>query len=438
MKPAKQNSGDALPGTDKSMVGRIVLAGAAGGVIGIAIVWGDRSLNELLSVEITTVDAARTMISGMLGGIITVAVFSLWMRTVVVGLVSDQFSPRTMTVFLSDRFQHRMLAVMASAVVIQAVLLIGLNGEPEDPAPPLTLFISLTVTLMALSGVLLAIRQATKALSLPEIVRELTDNVLAVLEKQLASDDVHWVTASPDAIEAHSTQTGWVTQVDSAALAKTLPPNATVHLRVRTGDFLTPRRIVATISLEHGYEDLDLDAIAATVHLGRTRDTSFDLALALGQLVDVAAHALSGGKDTATAHEALVHIGAALEAITASHLGPAHYQDDDDRVILDDMAWTARDHVRMVARRLRGMSSQEPITARHLVQTFGFLRKTAVEVEDADVIEEVDHQLQVLLDLAEHHGMADHELTQLRELAGFAFEAGVDDDNFEEQAANEQ
>ncbi|QSB04390.1 DUF2254 family protein [Natronoglycomyces albus] len=422
LRSSQHSSTAAAPRKDRSLFGLMAYAGVAGTAVGVAILAADALIANFLTVEVSNVESARTLIGSILGGIITVAVFSLWMRTVVVGLVSDQFSPRTMAAFLSDRFQHRLLSVMAGAIVIEAVLLLGLSENPEDPAPPLATLAAIAVALLAVGGVLLAIRRAIKALTLPEVVRELTEKVIEVLDSQERSDtQVEWQPPHEHGQTVYAASTGWVRRVDTDALMEAMPPGCVVHLHTRTGDFVTHRRAIATVSLGRESDRCELEAIANAIHIGRTRDASIDLALALGQLVDVSSHALNGGKDSATAHEALVHVGAALEEITAARLRPVHRADDEGRRLFDDKAWLAHDHVRLFARRMRGAAAIEPLAARNMLQLFWHLRKTAQEVADAQVIAEVDHQVRVLLNLAEHHGMAEHELEQLRETVEESF-----------------
>jgi uncharacterized membrane protein len=76
------------------------VAAAIGLAVGMAAVAADAAWLRPPPVELGTVESVRVLLSAVTGGLITVAVFSLWMRTVVVGLVADHFSPRTLVSFL--------------------------------------------------------------------------------------------------------------------------------------------------------------------------------------------------------------------------------------------------------------------------------------------------------------------------------------------------
>jgi uncharacterized membrane protein len=410
----------------------MAVAAAVGGVLGVGVVALDRWLLDPPPVEAGTVASAQVLSSALVGGLITVAVFSLWMRTVVVGLVSDQFSPRTLTTFLEDRFQRHLLGTMAAGVTLEVVLLLGLPEDDQAAAPLLSVIVSVVVALAALAGVLLAIQHAIRSLSLPELVGRLTDQALDVLSRQPGPvPEVPYVPQARAARPVQAPETGWVVDVDAEAILTALPPGGVAHLHSRVGEFVTPRSTVVMISppqgerAANGGESADLAAIADAVHLARTRSPDLDLAFSLSQLVDVAVHALRGsGKDTATAHEALVHLGAVLERTVERGLPPGHRVGDDGRLLFDVAGWNASDHVHLCIERLRDGAAREPETARHLLQLLGKVRATALSVGDQAVLDEVGRQVDTLLALVDMHGVLPADRDRLHRVADRVLTSG--------------
>lgn len=402
----------------RQLAGTMSVAGSAGAAAGLAIVAIDRWLLDPPPFAMGTVASAQALSSALVGGLITVAVFSLWMRTVVVGLVSDQFSPRTLTTFLEDRFQRHLLAVMAAMMVVEVVLLLGLPSDEQADAPMVSTVVSVLVALAALAGVLLAIQHAIRSLSLPEVVGRLTDQVLHVLDQQPGpTPALDHVPPPRGARPIQAPETGWVVDVDAEGILAALPPGGTAHLRCRIGEFLTPRTTIMEVSWGDG-DPADVSRLTGAVRLARTRSPDLDLAFALSQLVDVAVHALRGsGKDTATAHEALVHLGAVLETIVERGLTPGHRGDEQGRRLFDEAAWDAADHVRLCSERLRDGAAREPETSRHLLQMLGQVRTTAAAVGDQRVLDEVGRQVDTLLALVDAHGVLPADRSRLRRVA---------------------
>lgn len=392
----------------------LLTAALGGGALGTAVVAADTVLLTPPPVELGTVESARALLAGIAGGLITVAVFSLWMRTVVVGLVADHFSPRTLTAFLEDRFQRDLLGSMAAGLTTVLVLLLGLPGTPEAPAPLLGTGLALVIALAALAAVLLAIQHATRSLSLPELVARLADDALEVLQRQPeARVELHETPPTTHSETVLAGGTGWVTGIDLVEIMAALPPGGAAHLLSRVGAFVTHRSPVVVVSLAEADAPADLERVRGAVTLARTRSPEMDLAFALGQLLDVGTYALQGSTDTATAHEVLVHLGALLEAVVAHGLPLRHDADADGRRIHDEAGWDAADHLQLCIERLRDAAARDPEAARHLLQMLGGVRRVADEVGDRAVASEVKRQAETLLELARMNGMVSRDLQRL-------------------------
>lgn len=403
------------PGTSLqlgTLVAAMAVAAGGGLTLGLAVVAVDAAWLTPPPVELG-LQNVRMLLGAVLGGLITVAVFSLWMRTVVVGLVSDHFSPRTLVTFLEDRFQRILLASMAGAVVATGVILLSLPGE-EGPAPLLGAAVAVLLALLALGGVLLAIQHATRSLSLPELVAHLTDEAMAVLERQPEGRiDLTEIPPAEQGETVLADGTGWVVQVDTDQLREALPPGGVAHLRTRMGAFVTPHTPLVVVSLAEADGTADLDEIRAAVRLARTRSPEHDLAFALGQLVDVGAFALHGSTDTATGHEVLVHLGAVLEAMVERGVPLLHHADADGRRVHDEAGWEAADHLQLCVERLRGPAARDPESARHLMHLLRRVRRIAEVVDDRPSVSEVGRQVELLLSLARSDGLLERDLERL-------------------------
>ncbi len=392
----------------------MALAALAGTVVGLVVVAIDVTVLSPPPFEVASLESVRTLLGSIIGGLITVAVFSLWMRTVVVGLVSGHFSPRTLVTFLEDAFQRNLLAAMAAGVVTTLVILLAVPEE-EGHAPLLGTVLAALIALAALAAVLLAIQHATRSLSLPELVARLTDEALEVLGRQPeARVELDDIPPAGHEEEVRATGMGWVVDIDLDRIRECLPPGGVAHLRTRMGHFVTPHTRVAVVSLADAEESADVDGIAESIHLARTRSPDHDLAFAIGQLVDVGAYALHGSTDTATGHEVLVHLGGVLEAMVERGLPLLHDADADGRIVHDQAGWEAADHLQLVVERLRDPASHDPESARHLMNLLGRVREVAERVDDRSTVSEIGRQIELLLGLVDANGMLDRDRERLQ------------------------
>jgi uncharacterized membrane protein len=392
----------------------MAVAAAIGLATGLAAVAVDEAWLRPPPIELGTVQSVRVLLGAVTGGLITVAVFSLWMRTVVVGLVADHFSPRTLVSFLEDRFQRNLLASMSAGVVAVLAILVGLPSDEEAAAPLVGTVLAVMIALAALAGVLLAIQHATRSLSLPELVSRLADNALEVLGRQPeARVELTEVPPVSDASTVRAPGTGWVTGIDIDRMREALPAGGVVHLRTRIGAYVTPRSPVALVSLAEADGEADLDAVGEALTLARTRSPDMDLAFAVGQLLDVGAFALHGSTDTATAHEVLVHLGAVLEEVIERGLPPLHDMDADGRRIYDEAGWDPADLVQLCVERLREPAARDPEASRHLMHMLHRVREVAEQRGELAVTSEVGRQVEMLLALVDANGMLPRDRQRL-------------------------
>jgi len=399
------------------------IAMAVGLGVGLVALALDASFLSPPPVMLGTIADARILLGAVISGLITVAVFGLWMRTVVVGMMAAHFSPRTLLIFLDDSFQRNLLAFMSAGIVVVIVILLRMSTEEQAAAPLLSIILVVVIALAAMAGVLLAIQHATRSLSLPELINRLAENALNVLDRHPAArlklSKVPPPMAPTQAVLSQGT--GWITAIDIDRMREALPVGGVIHLRCRVGVFVTPRHPIALVSLTEDGGQTDLDAVAKAVSLARIRSTEKDLAFAVSQLVDVGTYALQERWDTATTHEVMVHLGDVLAEIVDRGLPPLHDKDADGRCIYDETGWEAVDLVRQCVERLRGPAASDPEIALHLMQMLHLIRQVAEDRMSTDVISEVELQVELILALAKNSGMLTHDRQRLEREAKIVF-----------------
>lgn len=343
------------------------------------------------------VDHVQILLATLVGATITVVVFALWMRTVVVGLLSDQVSPRVVTAYLDDGTQRWLIAVGIGMIAFLAGALLGLPDPTTGGDPPaLTLTIGILAALAATAGVLWSVQVAVRDLSLPHVVRQVADGALQTLERRVLDDDRP--PAEPpgeDAERLTARDLGWVTAVDRDALLGAIEPGTTVSLDADVGDFVTPHQVLVRVDRQLG--DEARTAVLDAVTIGRTRSSHHDLAYALQPLVDVAEHAMSAtSNDTSTAHEALVHLRAVLHEVVQRGTSTGWRTDGEGRWLRRAAVRTPADHVAAAVDRLAAVVSTAPMRD-ELRELLRPLRDTAAAVGDEGCRAHLDHRLDELV-----------------------------------------
>ena len=297
------------------------LAGAilVGALAGWALVRGEQALGiEPPQALPFDPESARTLLSALVGGLITLAGFTFWMRSIVVQLISTQVSPRVLSAFLEDRFQENLLAFMMAAVVFAATVLGSLPEEGQGSTPALSVLAVLVVGLAALTALLYAMRSGIRTMQVGELIRRIAERG----EQQLASagdprPQGPIPSREPDGT-VQAEETGWLALVDYRAMEKRIPDGTLVTLDVEPGSFVTEGTRVGRVWTSDEADPELGPTLASYLALTRTRDEVERYASQVDWLVDIAERAISPtAVESATVHEVASHLGWLMERAIA-------------------------------------------------------------------------------------------------------------------------
>lgn len=358
--------------------------GALGGLLAAAVtLWLDRQTG--LSLPFPTANA-QVWMGTLAGGLITITVFVLWMRMVVVGLASSQASPRILTGYLDDGFQRTLAAWLLTGFTYVTAVLVALPSHPDgrQGIPAISSVASLLIVVAALSSVLLATHKARNSVSMPQVVRGLADQAMTVMAAQDSPNDPAPSTA-PGATKTvvHASRMGWIQEIDHDAIMAHLPTHTTLTIGANIGDFVAEGEAVAWADRE--LASACADAISAHVTIVPTRTSEYDLAYALQHLVDVAEHAMTPSSlDTSTAYEALMHLRAILDQLLHNGVSTGNLRGKEGRWIIAEQAWATADYLQVTFQRLVTGGSKDPTTAGELHQVLTRLEQTAQALGNDD------------------------------------------------------
>lgn len=107
---------------------RTVMGMVGGAVAAAATIVVDRGAGLFLPLPPSN---SQVLLGTLVGAIVTITVFVLWMRTVLVGLASGQISARFLASYLDDRFPLNLTTWMMAALVYLTVVTAALPAHPE-------------------------------------------------------------------------------------------------------------------------------------------------------------------------------------------------------------------------------------------------------------------------------------------------------------------
>lgn len=370
---------------------------------------------------------ARMLVSGLVGAIVTVAVFAFWMRAMMVQLVSSQFSPRILGVYLEDNYQRFVMGLNIGALVYVVVVLGALPPGDDGAVPMISLVVATLMAIAAVLSILVAMRDSTESLGISEVIRRITDDLLDRIAHaaEVAQVPQPSVDASGGGRALRIDRLGWVQEVRRHDLARALGPDGVVRLEVRAGGFVAPGDRVAT--LVSG--DIDERAFRDAFTIGRVRTRARDIEFGFQQLVDVAEAALAAGNaDASTAYEVVVHVEAAMRRLMEVGVHTGHATVEGGGAVVAAAELDEAGLLRATFERMAEDGGRSPMVARHLIRTLGRIREAARSHDRSAAALAAEEQAATLLRRAANAGVLEEDLVELQQVArSMGFDVAEDD-----------
>lgn len=396
-----------------------MLPPALAAVLGVLLALGtltiDRAVADVVWIPTVPAAGARTLAGSLIGAVVTVAVFTFWMRTVMVQLVSSEFSPRILSVYLEDTYQRTVIGSMTGVFAYAVVVLLAIPDGSTAPVPVVSLTVATLATGAGVAAIVVAMRDSSRTLEVSELVRRIADDVTARVEHAAATAQA----ARPEvAVDREgrplvARATGWLQRLDRRAAAATLSDDAVVRLDVCAGSFVMVGDPIATVVAG----GVDEDAFHQAVTIGRVRTRAHDIGFGLQQLVDIAEGSLhQGSTDASTAYEAIAHVGAVLRTLVRVG-APTGHAVGPDGVLVAAAEPDEADHIREVFDRLSHDGGLYPPVTRRLLDILGDLRVEGSQRERDRVVVTVEALADRLIRRVRAAGALDDDVDALRRRA---------------------
>ncbi len=336
----------------------------------------------------TPASAGRTL-SAFGGAIVgaTGVVFSTTM--VVLSLASQQFGPRLLRTFLTDRTTQVTLgAFVGTSLYCLLVLRVIREVEGNPVAPDLSVQLGVLLSVLTIGQLVYFIHHLATRIQAPQVVRAVARDLDAAIDR-LFPDRIGSGPAGPvgqpslppgEPQVVRCPEDGYLQAIDSDGLMRLArEQDSVIEVNVRPGDFVSRGEPVARVRRADGRPTGDEASgrLEGSFLLGPSRTPRQDPECAIAELVEVAVRALSPGiNDPFTAMSCVDYLGAALGRLAGREM-PSRYRFDDEgklRIVADPYSFesalnAAFDQIRQDARRrvdvtIRGLEALGEVARR--------------------------------------------------------------------------
>ena len=279
--------------------------------------------------------AARSVLSSVAGGVISMTSLTLSLTIVTLQLASSQFTPRALKNLLGDRINQVVAGSFLGTVAYALLILRSVREDDEqDPGfvPALSVTVGIGLALLALALLLVFVHHVGQIIKVEHIAAAIGRSSLATADR-LHPEPYGRPVAGPGdrmrpsepAGEVTPTRPGYVEAVDLDGVVGTLQGKAErVEVLLAPGDFATPAQPIVLVWPRSALGEDDVKAVRRAITVSTERDLRNDIGFGIRQLADIALRAVSPGiNDPTTAVTCIGYITAVMERLAVRDLpGP--------------------------------------------------------------------------------------------------------------------
>lgn len=326
-------------------------------------------------------DGARVMLSAIASSMITVAGVVFSVTIVVLTLASNQFGPRTLRNFMSDKGNQAVLGTFLATFVYCLLVMRTVRGDGAGTfVPHLSITIGIALALASVGVLIYFVHHVSWSIQAGNVVAVTVDELRQCLDRVFPEREgsegdggaAREPPAGPSEASAKAASDGYVQAIESESLFKAaIEHDVLLQLVVGPGDFLFPGSDLARI--RPGNRQCDqLDArIRKAFVLGRARNPVQDLEFCILRVAEVGVRALSPStNDPYTALACIDHLGAAMNELVQRKRAPTQLSDSEGRLRVFGREPAFAVLARAAWREIRHYSGQNALVPIRLMDTF--------------------------------------------------------------------
>ena len=259
-------------------------------------------------------DGAREVLSTIAGSMITVAGVVFSITIVAISYAANQYGPRILTNFMSDRGNQVTLGTFIATFVYSLVVLRTIYSGDEEFVPQLAVVVALLLALCSIAVLIYFIHHIPESIHVNSVAARVGRQLLAVIDDHFPacfgdapdhtrSDENRFARLTKatfgsggDVRAIDSNGTGYLQAIDEEHLMSVARKHdLIVSIRLAPGHFVYPGVDLAHAAPASRVTDEIADSLRQSWAAGRSRTPDQDLLFLVDELVEIAARALSTG-----------------------------------------------------------------------------------------------------------------------------------------------
>jgi uncharacterized membrane protein len=283
------------------------------------------------------------MLSAIATAAISVAGVVFSITIVALTLAAQQFGPRLLRNFMSDRGNQVVLGTFIATFVYCLLILRSVRGGDEQAfVPYISVVTGLVLAILSLGVLIFFIHHVSASIQAPNLIaavaRDLEDSIDRLFPDELGreypeQERAHPIIPPPRLASTPRTilapASDYIQAIDNEALISLAQEHDLfIKLIYRPGAFVIEGETVALVWPDRADAQKVFQKIQGSILLGTVRTATQDVYFAVNQLVEVAVRSLSAGiNDPFTATNCVDRLGAALAKFAGRKL-PAPFRSD--------------------------------------------------------------------------------------------------------------
>ena len=332
--------------------------------------------NKIEFLLITDVDTVRTLVSALIGGVLSLTVFSFSMVMIVLSQASSNFSPRLLPGLVSNKRHQIILGVFIGTLLYNIIILLYVKSSADTKSS-----VGLAVLMAAIFGVLCVaffvyfIDSISQSIQIQNIIQKIqrhaNDSIDYLVENQQNIDQKKVNEfAGKDVLKADSN--GYFQGVKKQTFIKSFgDKNITIKVVPSLNQFIWKNEIIAEIDKELGAAEKV--QLLESLDITRNRHLRGGYFAELVKLNEIIVKAMSPGiNDPGTAIDALNSLGAIMQKLT--YVDPyslIRYNDCNSKLILVQLDIDIL--LKVIFKQIRHYAKHDAVVMEKLVDIFNLL-----------------------------------------------------------------
>jgi uncharacterized membrane protein len=252
---------------------------------------------------INNADTARVILSTLIGGVISLTVFSFSMVMITLNQASANFSPRLLPGLISEKKNQFVLGFYLGTIIFNLIVLISVlpSGE-SNTLNVLSIIVGIFLGVMCLALFIYFIHNISSSIQIKNILHDIYKTTYSSIGKLCDQDqDESPVKVSEEWFVIRSKESGYYHGYDKNELLKICEDlSIDVVIDVQLGQFIMPKFPVIRTSKK--LDQKEVNAILDLLYLNDKNDLTRHYVFGINQITEVGVRSMSPGiNDPATA-----------------------------------------------------------------------------------------------------------------------------------------